>query len=166
MKQETQRKSVFDVLLDVLGVLSGVIIICIMCLVLYEVLMRYFLNRPTLWVLEIVEWALVWMTFLSAAYVLKEERHVSMDIVVARLSPRTQAMVGVCTSIMGALICLVLAWYGAQIVHDHIVRGVLEAKMMRAPKGPLMSVIPAGFFLMTVQFLRRTVTCFKRWKVE
>lgn len=162
--QGRHRKPIFDTILDILGVLSAIIIVGIMVMVLYEVVMRYFLGRPTLWVLEIVEWALVWMTFLSAAYVLKEERHVSMDIVVSRLSPRTQAMMGVYTSIAGALICIVLGWYGAQIVHDHIVRGVLEAKMLRAPKGPLMSVIPAGFFLMGIQFLRRSVNFFRKWK--
>mgnify|MGYP000908900629 FL=1 len=157
-------KSFFDQFLNILGVLTAIIIIFIMFVVIFEVGRRYFFHKPTYWVMQVVEWCLVWMTFLSVAYVLKEERHVSMDILVSRLSPKNQALLGVFTSIAGAVICLILAWYGAQIVQDHIVRNVLEPKLIRAPKGPLMSIIPAGFFLLFIQFIRRTANFFKQWK--
>lgn len=159
-----KSKSPFDAFLDFLSILTAIIIFFIMLAVLYEVSRRYFFQKPTYWVMQVVEWCLVWMTFLCAAYVLKEERHVSMDIVVSRLSPRAQLLLGGITSIIGAAVCLTLAWYGTETVIDHFQRGVLEPKLIRAPKAPLMSIIPAGFFLLFVQFVRRASKLFKKWK--
>lgn len=155
MKVERRKRPFLDVLLDLGGATTAIIIIFTMLAVIYEVIMRYFLDRPTFWVLEVVEWCLVWMTFLSAAWVLKEDRHVTMDIVVTRLNPKARILLGVITSGIGALICLTLTWYGAQVVHDHFVRGVVEAKVLKAPKAPLLAVIPAGFSLLFIQFIRR-----------
>ena len=164
MKRKLGRRSFFDAILNLGGVLTALIIIFIMIAVVYEVVMRYFLDRPTLWVLEVVEWCLVWMTFLCAAWVLKEEGHVKMDILVTRLNPRAQALLGVITSIISALVCLTFVWYGTQVVWDHFARGVVEAKMLRAPKAPLIVVIPAGFFLLFIQFLRRSHGLLVKWR--
>lgn len=164
MKPKRRTRSFLDVVLDLCGGMAAIIIIFTMIAVIYEVVMRYFIDRPTFWVLEVVEWCLVWMTFLSAAWVLKEERHVTMDIFVAGLNPKAQAFLGVITSTIGALICLILTWYGAQVIWDHFVRGVVEAKMLRAPKAPLMVIIPAGFFLLFFQFLRRIYNLLRKWR--
>ena len=164
MEQIKSRKPFFDRILDIFGGLAGLIIVFTMFAVLFEVFMRYFLNRPTFWVLEVVEWCMVWMTFFSAPYVLKENRHVSMDIVSSRLQPGAKIILSIVTSIIGALICIVLAFYGSRVVLDHISRGVVEAKMLRAPKGPLMAIIPFGFFLLSIQFLRQTVALWKNMK--
>lgn len=166
MKRKHARRSFFDVILDLGGGLAALIIIFMMLAVIYEVVMRYFLDHPTMWVLEVVEWCLVWMTFLCAAWVLREEAHVKMDIFVTRLNPKAQALFSVITSIVGALICLTFVWYGAQVVWDHFARGVVEAKMLRAPKAPLMVIIPAGFFLLFIQFLRRSCSLLRKWRAS
>jgi TRAP-type C4-dicarboxylate transport system permease small subunit len=166
MNRKNGRRSFFDLILDLGSGLAALIIIFMMLAVIYEVVMRYFLNHPTLWVLEVVEWCLVWMTFLCAAWVLREEAHVKMDIFVTRLNPKTQILFSFITSIVGALICLTFVWYGTQVVWDHFVRGVVEAKMLRAPKAPLMVIIPAGFFLLFIQFIRRSFSFLRKWRTS
>lgn len=163
MKLERRKRPFFDVLLDLCGGAAAIIIFFTMLAVIYEVVMRYFMDRPTFWVLEVVEWCLVWMTFLSAAWVLKEDGHVTMDIVVAGLNPKAKFILGVITSTIGALICLALAWYGALLVRDHFIRGVVEAKVLKAPKAPLLAIIPVGFFLLFIQFLRRIYNLLRKW---
>jgi TRAP-type C4-dicarboxylate transport system permease small subunit len=161
MKAERRKRSFLDVLLDFFGGATAIIIVFTMLAVIYEVAMRYFIDRPTFWVLEVVEWCLVWITFLSAAWVLKEDRHVTMDIVVAGLNPKARIVLGVITSAIGALICLTMTFYGAQVVYDHFARGVVEAKVLKAPKAPLLVIIPAGFFLLFIQFIRRILNLCK-----
>ena len=152
------RTRPFDAILNVGGGAAAVVILFTMAAVIYEVAMRYFLKRPTTWVLEVVEWCQVWMTFLSAAWILKEERHVTIDIVSSGLKPRAQVSLAIVTSSLGALICLTMVWFGGQVVWDHFARGVVEASVLKAPKAPLLVVIPAGFLLMFIQFLRKIRT--------
>lgn len=137
------------------GGAAALVILFTMGAVILEVVMRYLLQRPTSWVLEVVEWCQVWMTFLAAAWVLRKEAHVTMDMVSARLKPKPRAVLGIVTSSLGALICLTMVWFGSQVVWDHFVRGVVQASVLRAPKAPLLLIIPVGFLLMFLQFLRR-----------
>lgn len=155
METLERRGSFFDAIVNWGGGAAACVIVFTMLAVLYEIIMRYFLNRPTSWVLEVVEWCQVWMTFLSAAWVLKEKAHVTIDIASARLKQKAQMMLEIITSSVGALICLTMVWFGGQVVWDHFARRVLEATLLRAPKGPLLLVIPCGFFLMFIQFLRK-----------
>ena len=157
-------RAVFDGILNLFGVLAALTIIFMMLAVTYEVVMRYFLNRPTIWVIEVVEWSMVWITFLGAAWVLRTGGHVKMDIVLNRLSPRAQVLLNVVTSIIGALICLTLFWYSSQLTWDHFLRGVLESRMLAVPKAPLLVIIPVGSFLLFIQFLRRAYGYLSRWK--
>jgi len=155
MNPRRRTGSFLDFVMDFGGGAAAVVIVFTMAAVIFEVFMRYFLKRPTAWVLEVVEWCQVWMTFLSAAWVLKQEGHVTMDIVPARLNPKAQTLLGIVTSSLGALICLTMVWFGGQVVWDHFARGVVEASVLKAPKAPLLVVIPAGFLLLFVQFIRK-----------
>jgi TRAP-type C4-dicarboxylate transport system permease small subunit len=155
MKLEREHSGIFDTIIDTLGAVSGTLIVLTMAAVLCQIIARYFFNRSIFWIVEVIEWGLVWMTFLAAPYVLKEGRHVSMDLVVLRVSPKTRAVLGIVTSIFGALICLTMTYYGIRSVWDHVVRGVVEAKVLKAPKAPLMAIIPFGFSLLFLQFIRQ-----------
>ena len=73
-----------------LALVAGVVTVFVMLAINYEVFMRYFLNRPTLWTLEISEYSLVYITFLGAAWVLRKDGHVKIDLLVRVLKPRSQ----------------------------------------------------------------------------
>ena len=81
--------------------------------VCFHVFFRYFLRSPFSWTVEIVSYTLLWMTFLGAAWLLRSEGHVRLDVVVNQLSPRAQAIINFITSIVGAVTCLFLTYYGA-----------------------------------------------------
>jgi TRAP-type C4-dicarboxylate transport system permease small subunit len=130
-----------------------------------DVVLRYFFNRPTTWVLEICEYILLYIVFLGAAWVLKEEGHVRVGLVVDRLNPKTQAVVSVITSIVGAFVCSTLAWYGARITWDHFLRGVPSIEMLHLPQYLILMIIPIGSFLLFVQFLRRSYGYLNTWRL-
>jgi TRAP-type C4-dicarboxylate transport system permease small subunit len=132
------------------------ILLAIGCLtVFYEVISRSLLNKPTQWSLEIIEKILVFMTFLGAAWLLKEDGHIRIDMFVLRLPPRVQIALNFTISVLSALACLAIVWYGSQVVYDQFRMGYREATVLELPQGPLYIVIPFGFFLLFVQFVRR-----------
>ena len=149
-----------------LAALGGVLIITAMVTITFGVVMRYLLHRPPVWVVETTEYILVWFTFLAAAWILRKEGHVKVEIVVSRLSPRAQALLGIITSIIGAVLCSILVVYGSQVVWDHFQRNILMDSMLQPPKAPLLAIIPIGSFFLLIQFLRRSYGSLERWKAS
>ncbi|MFC1938133.1 TRAP transporter small permease [Chloroflexota bacterium] len=121
-----------------------------------EVATRQIVGRSFSWVIEVNEYGLLYVTFLVATWVLRREGHVGMDLVLNKLKPRTQAKVNINTSVVGAIICLVLAWYSAQSVLDNFRLDTFIDSPLEPPKYAVLAIIPFGTFLLFIQFLRRT----------
>ena len=155
MKLQTRATIVFDRTMGALAILAGIIIIFIMLSIASDVVGRTFLNRPIIWVIEISEICLVAITFLGAAWLLKREGHVKLDILVNHLNPRSQALLNAITSIVGAIICLAVVWYGAKVSWDHFQRGLVAYSLLGPPTFPRYTIIAVGSFLLSIQFLRR-----------
>jgi TRAP-type C4-dicarboxylate transport system permease small subunit len=145
----------FDYLLGIMAAFGMVILTAMMLVVCWEVITRYFLGRGTVWVLEFSEYALLYITFLGGAWLLKREGHIEMDLIIIRLSRKTQAIVKGVVSILAAILCSVFAWFGSVVALDHLSRGILQPTLVAPPDFPLFAVIPVGFFLLFIQFLRR-----------
>lgn len=163
MKLLTKPTSIFDRIIDLFAGAAGVIVLFLIASICAEIVMRYFLNRPLAWVVEISETNLLYLTFLGAAWVLKREGHVKVDIVVSRFRPGIQALFNAISSILGAAVCLVLIWYGAQETWSHFVRG-LYLPDTHMPIAPILLIIPLGSFLFFIQFLRQTRKYLNEWR--
>ena len=145
----------FDRLLEITANAGMVILFLMMIAVCWEVFSRYLLGRGTLWVIELSEYGLLFMTFLGSAWVLKNEGHVEMDVVVTALKPKTRRSLRLVTSIACAIVCLSLAWSGADVTLDYFQRDLHRPTLMEPLASPLFAIMPIGFFLLFVQFLRR-----------
>jgi TRAP-type C4-dicarboxylate transport system permease small subunit len=121
----------------------------------YEVLMRYLLERPTFWAVDLSEYAMLWAAFLAAPWVLRREGHVRVEVFIERLSPVHQRRLGILSSALGALACAILAWQGAATVWDFYLRGTNVAREWQVPQFVVYLVIPIGSALLTVEFVRR-----------
>ncbi len=156
MRLITKFNSFFDRTIGLLAVLGAVILVGIMVIVDYEVVARYFLNSPTPWMLEIVEYALLYLTFLGAAWVLKEEGHIKMDLIVTRLNPKAELWLNIVTSIIGTVVCLIITWYGITVVLGLYHSGQYFAAYLKPPKYIIVAIVPFGTLLLSIQFIRRT----------
>ena len=97
---------VLDRLTDVSAFAAGLLLSFILLSVCLDVIMRYCLNRPLQWVIELTEYALLYITFLGTAWLLRTEGHITVDVVLNRLSPRRQAILRVFSSAVGIVICV------------------------------------------------------------
>lgn len=144
----------FDRLLFGLACLAGAIIVLIELAIGFEVIARYFFNRPTRWVVEFSEYGLLFIAFLAGAWVLKEEGHVRVEMLVETLSPALRKRVFVITSIAGALMCATLAWVSATYTWQLYEQGEVLFRSVVIPKWPLLAIVAIGMALLAVQFLR------------
>lgn len=156
--------AIFDRVIGILAFLACILVVYVMLSVDVEITMRFFTGRAQLWVVEVCEYLLLLITFLGAAWVLKREGHVKMDIVLTRLEPRTQTILNIVTSIIGAIVCLVIVWYGAAVTWENYQKGTVFYKAVGFPKAPIMGIIPIGCFLLFIQFVRRTRGYLENWR--
>jgi len=156
-------EKIFDSIIGVMAGFSSVILIYLMVSVCFDVVMRYFFNRPQAWVVEISEYLLLYITFLGAAWVLKNEGHVIVDIVITRVSPKTNAVLGIISSLTGTFVYLIIFWFGSIETLDHFKRGILNPSILEFPKAPLLAVIPFGSFFFMIQFARRALGFIKEF---
>ena len=153
----TKAGIIFDRTLSCFAFLAGALLIFMMLSVSADVFMRYFLNQPIFWVVEINEYAILYTTFLGAAWVLAKEGHVKVELAVDHLRPKHQAMAGAVTSILGAAACGVLVWFSAEATWNHYISGVWDpGDLLEVPTAYVMVIIPVGGLLLFVQFLRRS----------
>ena len=154
----------FDYTIGFLAYLAGIILFITMVIIFTDVTATKVLNRPLPWAIEVSEYSLTYITFFCAAWLLKEERHVKMDLLLNQLQPRKQALLNMATSIVGVVVCLVIAWYGTTITWEFFQRGVFSAQALEIPMAPLLAVIPLGTFLFGIQFARRAYGYMRSWK--
>lgn len=146
---------VFNYLLTGYASVAGAILLSIWLSVNYEVIMRYFFNRPTTWVVDYSQIALLYLNFLVVAWVLSREGHVKIELLLDRLRPKARQVVNTITSIVGAFLSSLLFWYGTDITlvaiktEEWYISGVL------IPKWPIVIIIPIGSLLLIFQFVRR-----------
>lgn len=157
--------TIFDKGIDVLAFVCGAVLVLIWVIVCNEVILRFIVNYSIPWAVEVNEFSLMLVTFLGAAWLLKGERHIKIDIVYARLNPRAQALLNIINSFIGVVICLFFVIYGLIVSVDHLQRGVVSFTVMRFPTWPRYAVITLGSLLLLIQFLRRAYSNLMLWRV-
>ncbi|MFC1902627.1 TRAP transporter small permease [Chloroflexota bacterium] len=164
MKLLTKFNAVFDRVLDVSAILTGLLIVFIMVSTNSEIISRKLLNASFLWVVPYSEYSLAYIVFLGTAWLLKREGHVRIDIVLNWLNPRQKALLNAITSIITAILCLIIAYVAVLVTWDIYQRGVYIVGILETPKAPLLAIIPVGFLLLFIQFLRRTYENLRNWR--
>jgi TRAP-type C4-dicarboxylate transport system permease small subunit len=129
-----------------------------------DVILRYCFNRPIHWMLEITEYIMLYIPFLGAALVLKEEGHIRVDILINHLSERSRGRLNVITSFVGGIVMLIYTWFGGQVTWDYFKRGVPTLESLKTPMFLILMIIPIGGFFFTTQFFRQMVGYYQKLK--
>ena len=155
MKLLTKAIRIFDRILDLLVILAGLLLVFSTLSVATGLFSRFFLNEPISWVTEISEYILLYVTFLVAAWVLRQEGHVKVDIVLNLLSSKAQFVINILTSVCCAIACFIVAWYGIKVTWELFKTNAFTYTVLELPKFIFIFVIFFGSFLLFIQFIRR-----------
>lgn len=145
----------FDLIVDAGGVLAAVLLIAVMLATTIKVVFRYGLREGLIGVDQISGTMLLYITFLGAAWVLRRDEHVTLDLVVNVLRPSIRRRLLVFSSILGALLCLAVAVFGTVEVISSLQRGIRIPAELEIPRAINLVVIPIGFLFLALQFVRR-----------
>ncbi|GGA69177.1 hypothetical protein GCM10011385_23740 [Nitratireductor aestuarii] len=152
---------IFDIITDALAVVSSTILVAMMLLTVVKVAMRSVLNYGILGIDQISGIMMVYMTFLGAAWVLRRDSHVVVDLVVASVPQGARRVMLILSSLVGAAVCFTLTWFGTKAVSLSLSRGVMVAAELEIPRAVNLVVIPLGCFLLGLEFVRRAVRLYR-----
>ncbi len=123
-----------------------------MCL---DVAARTFRLFATPWSLDLSEYALYAITFLGAPWVLRENGHIAIELVVERLPPRGRAAARIASDALGAAVCAVLFYYACRAFWRSYSSGNLVYETFVFPEWYLYVLAPVIFLILLLQFLVR-----------
>jgi len=155
---------IFDKIVEISAYISFGLLIFSWISVCSEVIFRYFLKQPLIWVVEVSEYIIVHITFLGSAWLLKREKHVVMDVVTSRLNKRARTLLLIITSIICTIIFLILTWWGILATLGAYKEKLFVPKQLDMPKFAVMIVIPFGSLMLAGEFIRRTHRAIITWR--
>jgi TRAP-type C4-dicarboxylate transport system permease small subunit len=127
--------------------LTGLGVLAMTLMVSYDVLMRYFLGDPQLFVDDLTSFLLVAIIFLGAGPVFYRGGHIQIDLVTSHLKSKTQSRLRVITLSIGiALLGIVI--YETMVSTVSALQTGRVSAVMNYPLWVGMIFIPLGLILM------------------
>jgi C4-dicarboxylate transporter DctQ subunit len=147
--------AVYNGVMNFFVVFAGILLSFAALSVAAGITTRYFFDYPLPWVTEIAEFSLLYLPFLLGVWVLRKDSHVKMDIILNLFPQKVQNAVNTITSIMCALICLVLAIFAAKVTHDQYLSKAFTYTILEIPKWILTIVIFLGSLMLVIEFFSK-----------
>jgi len=161
------RSSWFGILTSVLNVAGTILILAMAVAVNADVGGRNLFNKPLPGVLEFVGLAIVAIVFLQMANTLREDRHVSNDILMLHVTkkwPRVSAAFYSMFNLIGAALMVLIVWFVWPIVLEAYAGGYYKGTtgIIQIPTWPFLAAVVIGAAATAVQFLLFTWRLFSR----
>jgi len=147
--------NIFDRSLTVTSSLSGVLIAFMTLVMVAHIIGRRFFLYPIPWSVEFCEYFMVMIIFMGAAWVLKDEGHIIIDVVTRLLKHRYRCRVDSVTSWITAAIVLIITYWGVLVTYKDFTSGYVMWKTALTPVWILDIFIPIGCFLLLIQSVKR-----------
>ncbi len=136
-----------------LAEVCGWVVVLMMLTVSYDVIARYCFGAPTKWSLELNEYFLLFVVYLSGAWALRIGGHVKVDIFYIRLSKRKQLLLDIFTSFLGLILAAILTIEGIKFTYDGYVTGARSETYLEVLQWPIRLFMAVGSLLLFLEFL-------------
>ncbi len=118
-------------------------LIVLMMLVVVHVVGRYFLNIPVPGAIELIEFMMTFVVFLSFGYCAVKRGNVKVDLVIRKFPKRAQAFIDAATCILGIGIITLIAWQGLVQAKSLWASGHVSG-VLHIPHYPFLFVLGIG----------------------
>lgn len=145
----------FDRLLVLTGVIPGIIVALLAIGVAVEVFARNFGLTGAYWMLEAVEYGLLTLTMIGAAYVLSIGRHVTIDLVLGILPPHVHRIFRIAINAVIVIVSATIVYYGVVTTHLAYVEDSTLYKSFDIKEWVPMAVVPVGMGLFLIEAIRQ-----------
>lgn len=146
--------------------LSGMVLLFITFSIFVDVILRYFFNRPSIWVTEVSTYLFLYIIFLATAYALQQGMHIRVTFIFDLFNDKAKRIIDLLTSIFAMIFCLALLWQTSVMTWTAFKENWTSPTMLSAPYAYIYFVMVFGSFLLFLTFVFRTIVQFKATKPE
>ena len=107
------------------------------------------------WSNEASEYMLYLITLLSAPWLLRQGKHIRIDIVLRALPPRIGWALEWVGDLLGLLCSLYFVWYGVKVLVASYLAGSISIKTLIIPEWWLLAPMPLAFIAVSIEFVFR-----------
>jgi C4-dicarboxylate transporter DctQ subunit len=148
----------YEWLVVALAVVAGLIVAATFLGVIYDAMLRNLGFHPTRWVLPASEYGLLYVTLLSAPWLLRVKRIIMVESL-RRYMPRgMRRALEIAIYLLCAAVCAVVVWFAADQAVDAWRRGDVEQRGIPMPFYLAYVPFVLSFGLMGIEFLRLLAT--------
>ena len=134
------------------GIIAGFMLTALLLLNSYAVIRRYGFNSPVDWILDLSEFLMVASVFMGTAYILHVDGHVTVDLIVTRLSEKTRHVLYLATMFLVTIFTFFLTWKTWELAWDN-----LEARTESISQFPLFPAYIIVFYGSLLIFLQSII---------
>jgi TRAP-type transport system small permease protein len=124
-----------------------------------QVIARYVFHQPISWSEEWARFALIWLAFSAAAFVMAEGRHIAVDVISSRFGARGKLWLECISSGIVVSACLLLLAGGFRFVW-HV--GLVASPALEIPMSWWYGAASVSLGLMALHSTYSTVAAFRR----
>jgi TRAP-type C4-dicarboxylate transport system permease small subunit len=154
-KKLTAAKASMQVI-DIVGFLSLVTLVVMMCITTADVILRYLFDSPIMGSFELTEILMVSMAGLSLAWCTLKSGHIRVDIITNMFSKKTNKSIDIINYIITAALC---GFVVPALINRYIEGEKLDVRtyVLRIPEGPFVLLLTFGYFLTFLVLIVKTV---------
>ena len=141
-----------------LGRVGWFLVLFLMSFGLYDVIMRYLFNSPSLWIWIILQQGMVMLAAIAGGYALLYGSFVKLDLLYGRFSTRGKAIADMLTFSFTLLYCTILIWKGIEHAEASIAIRQVTPTAIRLPIYHLKAMIPVGVFFLLLVAVKKFVS--------
>jgi len=149
----------FGALLESLALVAGLALLAMVAIICGDVLTRNVaipgLPRGIAWSNEISELLLYGMTLFAAPWLLREGRHIRVDILLRVVPGRVAYACEWIADVLGFACSCWLVLYGASAAKKSFLGDALSIKTLVMPEWWILAPLPICFLLLAIEFLFR-----------
>jgi len=147
---------IYDKCMDWTASILSLSVIIIVVAISIQVFTRFLPIDSVLWTTDLSNCLLVALGFLGAGWLLRENAHVSIDLVYNYLGRTKKRIINIIMSVVGIITSLALVYVGSWVTYNNFVRATkIVTGEWVIPKFLLLALIPIGMTFMGIEFLRK-----------
>src|SRR5688572_8701368 len=129
----------------------GLTVIAVTIAVIYEVIARTTFGKPTLWSNEFTIYLSAMTYLIAGGYALRHRRHVRIDVIYEKLSPKARTGLDLATFIFFVGYAGTLVWVGTEMAWGSFQMRETTATPWDPPIWPVKAAIPLAGLLLLLQ---------------
>ena len=107
------------------------------------------------WANEVTEYALYFITVLTAPWLLRQGQHIRIDVLLRVIPRRLAWYCEWAVDLIALACCVTIAYYGVKAVFSSLAIGGTVVKVLSVPEWWLLAPLPAAFALLAIEVLFR-----------